>query len=228
MNNCEGIGRRIEGIFSHKRELAEIAAGIPVWINFAETGARVDHIYFEFNNSITQGGFTVPRRENLAPQSVGAHGFRGNARCGALPQHFSNPPSETPPAHSLPHFSRNFMRFLRDVLTPHNSCPRCCFDLPFAASVRKTTCLNNGYFQTFSHHKNKSHTKRFHTIEFPGFKWTGMVIFPSHSLSSPCGKNSPSWSMPRTMQILRKHQNWRPGHQDLLIGSSPKALKAKR
>lgn len=62
----------MEGIFSHKSELTEIAAGIPVWINFAETGARVDHIYFEFNNSITQGGFTVPRRENsrenLAPQ----------------------------------------------------------------------------------------------------------------------------------------------------------------
>ena len=95
VNNCEWIGRRIEGIFNHKGELAEIAAGISVWINFAETGARVDHIYFEFNNSITQGGFTVPRRENsqenLAPQRVGAHGFRGNARCGAFPQHFSNP-----------------------------------------------------------------------------------------------------------------------------------------
>lgn len=49
MNNCEGIGRRIEGIFSHKSELAEIAAGISVCLNFAETGARVDHIYFEFN-----------------------------------------------------------------------------------------------------------------------------------------------------------------------------------
>ena len=89
VNNCEWIGRRIAGIFSHKSEPAEIAAGISVWINFAETGARVDHIYFQFNNSITQGGFTVPRRENsrenLAPQSVGAHGFRGNARCGALP-----------------------------------------------------------------------------------------------------------------------------------------------
>ena len=32
--------------------------------------------------------------------------------------------------------------------------------------------------------------------------------------------------MPRMMQILRKYQNWRPGHHDLLIGSSPKALKA--
>lgn len=81
--------------------------------------------------------FSSPKIQYSLCKNVGGHGFRGNARCAALPQHFSNPLSKTPwtPAHSLPHSSQNFMRFLRDVSTPHNSCPRCCFDLPFAASV---------------------------------------------------------------------------------------------
>ena len=133
--------------------------------------------------------------------------------------------SKTPPAHSLPHFSQNFMRFLRDVLTPHNSCPH-------SASISRlqhqssTTCLNNGTFRLFPIIRTRVIQKEIPYNRISRLQVAGMVIFFSHSLSSPCGKKNPNWSMPRMMQILRKRQHWRPGHHDLLFWSSPKALKA--